>query len=449
MERNGLTAQIAGFAAAAAHMAIPSEAIAAARRAFIDTIGVILAGRIEPAVTVMQGLVPQGDEAFAWPGARMASAREAALLNGLAGHVLDYDDVAQAGHPSVVLVPAILAEAQRSDLSGTDALRAYVIGYEVWAELARREADAYHLGSWHPTPILGIVAATAALTALDRLDADTARHALAIAASMASGVIANFGSAMKPLQAGRAAAGAIEAVEWASAGITGSSDALEGAHGLLRGISPTGRVDLDSPTRLPSAPWALLRDGLSVKRYPVCYASHRAIDAVIDLAREESLAPGDVASITARLGQAPAQTLRYAHPENGLQARFSLHHNLAAALVDRAVGFAQLEDRFVQRSDVGNLYALTRMDISDEEECPDQPGMAKFDRVTIATRDGRSLDSGPIRHPRGHARLPLSDDELDAKFLDCARRGGFDGAEHLLERLHGLEAMARIAELMP
>src|SRR5690606_16566116 len=131
--------------------------------------------------------------------------RDAAMLNGLAGHVLDYDDVALAGHPSVVLVPAILAEAQRLDLPGMEALRAYVVGYEVWAELARREPDAFHLGSWHPTAVLGIVAAPAAVAALNRLDAARARNALAIAASTAAGVIANFGTHMKPLQAGRAA----------------------------------------------------------------------------------------------------------------------------------------------------------------------------------------------------------------------------------------------------
>lgn len=447
MERNGLTGQLALFAADAANTPMPPEAVAAAKRAFVDTIGVILAGRSEPVVAIMQGQLPPGDGAFAWPGESWLAAKDAALLNGLAGHVLDYDDVAQAGHPSVVLVPAILAEAQRIDASGLGALRAYVVGYEVWAELARREGDAYHFGSWHPTAMLGIIAATAALAALHQLDSATARNALAIAASMASGVIANFGTHMKPLQAGKAAANAIEAVQLAVAGITGAADALEGKHGLLRGISPQGRVDTDGPARIGNGSWQIVEQGLSVKRYPVCYASHRAIDAVIELTRQHRLDPANIASVKVTLGKAPAETLRYHRPRDGLEARFSLHHNVAAALTDRAVEFAQLADSFVTRSDVSALYGLTRMEIDMREECPDQPGMAKFDRVVIETRGGQKFDSRPIRHPRGHAAQPLSDTELATKFLDCAQHGGHGDSQALLDRLSALDSAASLRGL--
>lgn len=446
VERNGLTSEIAAFVAAAANPAILPEAVVAAKRAFIDTVGVILAGRNEPVVTIMQGLLAVGDDAFAWPGDRRLSAEDAALLNGVAGHVLDYDDVAQAGHPSVVLVPAILAEAQRLGAPGRDALAAYGLGYEVWSQLAMCEPEAYHLGSWHPTAVLGTIAATAAVAALNHLDQAKAMHALAIAASMASGVIANFGTDTKPLQAGLAAARALEAVRFAAAGISAAADALEGAHGLLRGISPSGKVDTVSPARLDPLCRRLLDQGLSVKRYPVCYASHRAIDAVIALAQQADLSPGDVRAVTVSLGTAPAQTLRYPAPRSGLEARFSLHHNVAAALTDRAVGFAQLEDAYVRRADLAALYPLTSM-VIEKEECPDQPGMAKFDRVLIETQDGRQLDSGPIRHAAGHASAPLSDAALDAKFLDCARHGRAADAAGLLDRLHRLDRMDDLGSL--
>jgi 2-methylcitrate dehydratase PrpD len=439
MERNGLTAAIAAFASATAKNAVPDEAIGAAKRAFIDTVGVILAGRGEPAVGLIAGLLADGNEASAFPGERRLSAGDAALLNGVAGHVLDYDDVAQAGHPSVVLVPAILAAAQRGNASGRDALAAYAIGFEVWSELARREPDPYHYGSWHPTSALGVVAATAALCALAGLDAERSRHALAIAASLASGVIANFGTPMKPYQAGRAAAGALEAVRLAQAGMTGAVDALEGAHGLLRGLSPKGRVDTDSPTALGEGVWRLVSEGVSVKRYPVCYASHRAIDAAIAMADAHDVKPGEVRSVVARIGRAPAETLRYHDPQGGLEARFSLQHNVAAALVDRAVGFAQLGDDFVRRPDVARIYPLVRVEIDESEPCPEQPGMAMHDHLTIETTGGDRLDSGPIRHAKGHARAPLSDGELTAKFLDCARHGGHRDPERLLDRLLRLD----------
>jgi aconitate decarboxylase len=147
------------------------------------------------------------------------------------------------------------------------------------------------------------------------------------------------------------------------------------------------------------------------------------------------------------LGEAPAATLRFAHPVSGLEARFSLHHNIAAALTDGTVGFAQLADDYVRREDLRARYALTKMEPGGEA-CPDQPGMAKFDRVVIEARDGRRLDSGPIRHPRGHARLPLSDGDLDAKFLDCAWHGHSPDGAALLERLHRLDRLNDLSELV-
>lgn len=429
-------------------MSAGPAATAAAKRAFIDTLGVALAGWQEPGIGLLAAALTAGDEAISLRGQLALTARDAALLNGMAAHVLDYDDVAAHGHPSVVLVPAILAEAQRLGGSGSAALHAYVLGYEAWAELAWRETGSYHLGSWHPTAMLGTIAATVAVAALNRLDEMHAGHALAIAASFTGGVIGNFGTPIKPLQAGRAAANAIEAVRLAAAGLRGSASALEGPHGLLRGISPAGAVDADAPPRLAQGPddWRLLSEGLSVKRYPVCYASHRAIDGVIGLATENRLTAADVAKVTVSLGRAQAATLRFAHPVTGLEARFSMHHNVAAALVDHAVGFAQLSDDYVRRADVAACYGLTRMEVV-EEECPDQPGMAKFDRVVIETRDGRRLDSGPIRHPQGHARQPLAEADLNAKFLDCARHGGVQDGPALLARLRGLEARNDLREL--
>jgi len=145
MLETGLSAMLSRFLAAAPLAPLSTAAIDAAKRAFIDTVGVMLAGRLEPAVTIMKGCLPEGSEAYALLGERRLSARDAAWLNGVAAHVLDYDDVALHGHPSVVLIPAILAEAQRLDASGMDALKAYAIGFEVWAELGSREPDAYHL----------------------------------------------------------------------------------------------------------------------------------------------------------------------------------------------------------------------------------------------------------------------------------------------------------------
>ena len=448
-EGPGLTAGLARLPARARETGLAPVALELAARAFIDTCGVMLAGWRESAVAMLDAASPDGGEARAFVGGRRLSAEHAARLGAMAGHVLDYDDVALHGHPSVVLVPAILAEGQRLGAAGRDALAAYVAGFEAWVELCRREPDSYHLSSWHPTAVLGAIAATVAVATLNRLDAATARNAIAIAASLASGVIANFGAHAKPLQAGHAAANAIEAVRLARAGLTGAAGALESEHGLMLGVSPLRRVDLKTPVRLPEAPheWRLVEQGLSVKRYPVCYASHRVIDAVIQLRQETGLLAGEVARVTASLARAPAVTLRFDHPRTGLEAKFSLQHAVAAALIDGAVGFAQVTDGYVARPEVAALYPLTRVQIVEDEPCPDQPGLARHDRVLIELRDGRRLDSGPIRYARGQARAPLSAAELSAKFLDCAAHGGVPHPERLLQALQQLETLPSLREL--
>ena len=113
------------------------------------------------------------------------------------------------------------------NVSGLDALRAYVVGYEVWAELFSRESDQYHLKGWHPTGVLGCVAAAAAVATLHKLNVEQTQRALAIAASLASGLVANFGTMTKPYHAGRAAAHGIEAVRLAILGMTAAPDVFE------------------------------------------------------------------------------------------------------------------------------------------------------------------------------------------------------------------------------
>ena len=192
--------------------------------------------------------------------------------------------------------------------------------------------------------------------------------------------------------------------------------------------------------------WQLIQRGVSVKRYPVCYATHRAVDGVIDLVGQADLDSGAVAGVTVYLGHAPAATVDNARPATGLAAKFSIQHNVAAALLDRQLGFAQLTDAYVGRADVAACLGLTSIALRDEP-CPEQPGMALHDRVVIRTRDGRTLDSGDIRYPRGHVCLPLSDADRAAKFRDCAEHGQWADPDRLLACLQKLERAAGLQQV--
>ena len=187
-----LTLDLGEFIAGVRYEHLPSEAVRSIITAFADTISVSVAGANEEApLTLMKVLTPLGDEATLFAGGR-ASAANAAWINGTAAHALDYDDVAQqGGHPSAPLVSAILAEAEAVGANGQEMLLAYAAGFEVFADLARRDTDQHHDKGWHPTGIWGAIAAAAACAKLRGLDAIASARALSLSASQSSGLSSN------------------------------------------------------------------------------------------------------------------------------------------------------------------------------------------------------------------------------------------------------------------
>jgi 2-methylcitrate dehydratase PrpD len=406
----------------------------------------MLAGLNEPVSRVVRDQVGRAGRAGAAFLDMAADAPDLALAYGTAAHALDYDDVALSGHPSAVLVPAILAEAHQVPANGAAMIAAYVAGYEVWAELVRRDADQHHRKGWHPTAVFGAIAAAAAAANLRGLDADTAMHAAGIAASLAGGVVANFGSMVKPFQVGHAAQSGLQAVRWAQAGLTASPEAIEHDLGFLRAISPRGDVDTRAPAELGRT-WRIVDTGVNVKLYPVCYAAHRTLDAVIDLKRAHRFAAADVAAVTAEVSETQAALLRYHAPATPTNAKFSLQFAVAAGVVAGRCGSAEMTDDFLRRPDVRGLFPKVTA-LPNTTRDPDEPGLAAFDRVRIALVDGRELVSAPVHHPRGHFRRGAEPAALAAKFRDCAAALPPATADILLARLQDLKSLTSIAELV-
>lgn len=445
---SGLTDSIAHFVSGGT--AVPEEVARIVRTGFTDTIATMIAGRNEAVVGVVRQFVAArrsaAREARVLFGAESAAAADAALINATAAHALDYDDVALGGHPSTVLAPAVLAEGEYLGATGADALRAYLVGYEVWAELLSREPDAYHLKGWHPTAVLGTVGAAAAVAHLHRLPVGDCRNALGLAASMASGLVANFGTMTKPLHAGRAAACAIEAVRLAAMGITAAPDAFEHHAGFLAALSPEGRAELGRPALSLGKQLRILDSDLSIKKYPMCYATHRVIDGVLDLATAHDLMAQDVRAIHATIGVAQASMLRNHAPVTGLEAKFSLEFAVASALVRRKVGLPELTDGFVGEAPVREVMGKVRIATVDTS-CPIEPIFALTDRVVLDLHDGRKLDSGEIRFARGNAKLPLKEQELKAKFFDCTAGADYLDAGALYQGLSKLGEQGSLRKL--
>jgi 2-methylcitrate dehydratase PrpD len=437
-----LTSDLGGFVADLAFQQLPREAVEIARTGFIDTIATMIAGSRDDATQLLKkALAPPPGNATLYFAGETAPAPEAAWINGTAAHALDYDDVAVRGHPSTVLVPAILAEGEELGAAGSEMIAAYVAGYETWAELSRRDPDDQRPKGWHPTGIFGAIGAAAACARLRRLDAGQTTMALALAASQAGGLMANFGTMTKPFHAGRAAHAGLVSARMAEAGFTAAADALEHPQGFLSAVSPEGRVDRDSPAALGD-PWHIVRNRLSIKKYPACYAVHRSIDGLLDLLQDRPVAPGEIARITASISKIRSILLRNHRPQTGLEGKFSMEFAMAASVIAGRATLAEYTDGFVRRPDVQALMQKVEIETNENYD-PETSGASVYDQVRVELTSGETLETAQIRRARGAAELPLSDRDLFVKFGTCLEAGGARIAPELLfGRLQNLERLS-------
>jgi 2-methylcitrate dehydratase PrpD len=444
----GLTRQVSQFVSGMDPQSIPERCFEAARTGIADCIAVAVAGAQEPPVAIVRdlaGALAAGDSAPEIPSGRMLSVMDAALVNGVAGHVLDYDDVAMDGHPSVALTPAILAEGWACGASGRDALAAYVAGYEVWAALLEREPGALHERGFHPTAAWGTLSAAAACARLRKLDAEQTAHAIGIAASLAGGLVANFGTMTKSLHAGRTAQAGVFAARLAGKGYTAATDALEHPSGFMRAHSPSGNPDVSEADMGLGRNWRLEGTGVNVKRYPICYATHRSIDAMLDLAERHDLKLDDVREIRPVIGETQRKMLRNRDPKNGLEAKFSIEFAMASALVARNVGLAQLTDAFVRRPEV--VAAMRKVSCETVPAAPGEP-FAETDTLSVVLGSGETIAHPPVTHARGSWDNPMSAEELRAKFMDCTENAlGGNRAASLFAALMDLHDAPDLREL--
>ncbi len=402
---------------------VPASAVTTVRRGISDCMGVLFAGRNQPVVEHALSMVTLSNS----PGtARVlgdrghASAADAAFVNAVAAHALDYDDTGLDGHPSVVLTPVVLAQAQSLGQNWQSAITAYVAGYETWADLIGRDPDKHHGKGWHPTAVFGAVACAAASAHLRQLTQEQIGHALGIAASLAGGLVANFGSMTKPLQVGWAARNGIIASQLAQQGVSASQDALESPRGFLAALSPQGQVDLERPCGA-GHPWQIQLQGLNIKRYPVCYAAHRLIDATLSLQAHMQHRHKSIEHIDVHIGHLQAGMLRSSSPQNGLDAKFSAEFAVACALTQGHVNLDDLNDANITQAHIQSLMQLVRIHPVTTQD-PGDPLFSPHDQVVIHLRDGSSMSSEPVSKALGHAQRPIGEAELHEKFQDCSQR---------------------------
>jgi 2-methylcitrate dehydratase PrpD len=443
-----LTQAAGQFLADISYDDLPSEVLPMVRDAFADTVAVIMVGVDEPIAEIVRKTLvePAGvHEARACLSARMVGAPDAALLAGTVAHSLDYDDQSLSGHPSAVLVPAILAEGEALGSSGQEMVTAYVAGYEVWSEIWRRDRD-YHAKGWHPTPVFGSIAAAAACAVLRKLSAERAATAVAIAATHASGLVSNFPSMTKGYHAGMSARNGVIAARLADAGMTAGPDALENPQGFLTAFSNGGDPDLHSESRLGKE-WYLPKHKLLIKRHPCCYFMHRSFEATVAMLADRRIGPDEVESVEVRMGRGQMTVLVYDRPQSRYEAEFSGQYSIAAAVILGRMGVAELADEVVQRADMQAFLSKVRLIPTDEVD-PRDPVFSPTETVTMRLTNGEVIESGPVASIPGHANDPLTQEQLWEKFLECtAKTHSESDARALFDLLQKIDSLDSAAEL--
>jgi 2-methylcitrate dehydratase PrpD len=446
-----MTRRLAEFVACTPSGDIPDDAREQARRAFLDTLGVTLAGSREDASRIAAEMVrEQGgvEEASALGFGFRAPASEAALVNGTSAHALDFDDVSMSmrGHPSVPLLPAVLALGEKLGSSGRDVGDAFVLGFEIECKIGRLiGAPHYELG-WHPTATFGTLGASAACARLLRLDPDRTRMALGIAASLASGARRNFGSMTKPLHAGWAARNGIVAADLATRGFTADDAALEAPDGWLNAASGESPVDPSSIERL-GEPWEVVSPGIGVKLYPCCYFTHLSIDGALSIQPQVAPHLDKVEAIHISVSPGTMMVLQKTLPNTGLEGKFSLEYVVAAALADGEVTLRTFADEAVARPAVRAV--MERVHIT-EDGPPSSAPIGGSSVVTVELAGGERIASERAEVPRGDPQNPLSWPQLADKFRDCAKpvlpSDQIEGAITQIETLDDLRDIRQLTE---
>lgn len=417
--------------------------------ALADTLAVTVAATgdssVSPLTEWAAATTPPGP-CFAFGIERWTRPSEAALLNGALAHYLDYDDVSHAmkGHPSAVMIPALLAVAEQHGLTAGDLADAYAVGFQVAVAVAAGMdvAEHYRRG-WHATATIGVLGAAAGVGRLLGLARQELTHALGIAACFAGASRQSFGSHAKALQAGRAAQSAVVACELAAHGATADSAQLEGPLGYFHLLAEG--CDVDGLTGALHGPPALFGPGgLNVKKHPCCYHAQRAADAALELRR-----PGIVPErLTVTVEPGGSSALIQHDPQSGLAGKFSGEYIVAASFLDGPPSLATFSTEAVMRPGVRALMERISLVEAEVPPCGGERWISGYAVVDVEWPDG-TREPARVDVPRGAAMNPLSPEELEAKVSACLEYGGrADAATPFWRRIERFDTDAPAASLL-
>lgn len=423
---NDFMTRLTAFITETSYHQLPQEMVELTKRAIIDTFGVALAGWNEPAVEKAKRVYvsqEKGQDGVSslWGQPVKVDCDKAAIINGTASHVLDYDDasVGVVIHPSAPIMSAVAPLAEKLNSSGKEVITAYAIGTEVMIRIGQVMGIRHYNLGWHATDTLGTIGATAACSYLLHLNAEQCSHAIAIAASMTGGLQKNFGSMTKPLHVGLAASHGIQATMLAEQGFTGNRS-IFGKRGFFMAFS--GGSDEEEIKKAMNSirfgdPYEMLA-GLSVKKFPCCFGTHRFIQGVLELKEERQLSLDAIEEIVLRAQPRSLLPLVHSHPVTGLQGKFSAEYTVLAAIADGHVRLSSFDDNQVERTDIQKL--LPKVNVLDIQESEEDKRLNRRlpVEIQIKTKNGQLYEK-TVLHAPGSIENPLSEKEHREKWISC------------------------------
>ena len=439
---SGVTGALAGHAADLRYEDIPGDVRTVARHCVLDWLGVTLAGSREDAGRIVreealeQGGTPQ---ASLIGGGVRTGITQAALVNGTASHALDYDDVQFAflGHPTVTVLPAVLALAERDGRGGRDLVTAFVAGVETGARIGAYVTEDHYARGHHATGTLGTFAAAAATARMLGLDGDACARALGIAATQAAALKCMFGTMSKPLHAGRAAAGGQYAALIAARGFTAREDAVE----CDQGFAHTQSAAADEEAALAGLGTRFHTRDVLFKYHAACYGTHASIEALIRLRDAHDIDPRNVQRVELRVPTRNLRVCNIQQPRTGLEAKFSLRMVSAMTLARRnTADIAGYVDALCVDPELVGL--LDRMQVVGDES------LARGTSEVII-----SMDDGVVYREFDNRSVPSEDLDLQGRRLEekfaalAAPVIGPDRAREVTELVRGLDGLDSLEEI--
>jgi len=446
------TRDLARFSATLQFDDIPAEVIGHIKLSILDSIGVCLHGVTLPWTRHVQDMVEAEGaraEASIFGSGKKTSAANAVLVNSTAGHAFELDDIHKESiiHPGSLALPVALALAEaQGSASGQALITAIVAGYEVGARVGNAATVRLLLNGFHPQGTSGAFVAAATAARMLDLDSDQTLHCLGIVGSQAGGLMAaQEGAMVKRLHSGRAAQSGIYSAQLARRGFTGVEDVLEAAYG---GYLVT-HSDNPAPEKLTAGLGTIWEvSNVGFKPYAAVTSIHTALDALLQIIRDNGLGAADIAAVDVAISEATYVHCAWEYKAQGLTAaQMNLYFGLAMIAIDGNAFVEQYREDRLQDPAVLDFIGRITARIDPEIEAMGA-AFRHAARVSVRTRDGRTLDA-EILNRRGSAENPLSAEDVERKFRDVVR-SCLPAAqiEDLIGLVQGLESQPTVDDLV-